>query len=107
MNISGIQTILDICKWFVDGNAMLGDLADALDEPLGKLHTLLSSNGIIEINGDICPGIASQDLVNTILLYYAMRYYHGFVEVSWRRSPLSLGSKKHRDGLHASELPPP
>lgn len=83
MHISRIQSILQMSKSFIDGDVFLSDLAFTLDEPLGKIDALLSSNGIIELNGSLVPGVNAQDLINVLLLYYGMASYHEFMEIAW------------------------
>ena len=78
MYLCQIGRILETCKKFVDGDVALFELADALEEPLSKLHTLLTANGIIDFNSRVHPWRSCQDLVNVICLYYAMASYKDF-----------------------------
>ena len=78
MYLQQISKILETCKKFVDGDIALFELADALGEPLSKLHTLLTANDIIDFNSRVHPWINYQDLVNVICLYYAMASYKDF-----------------------------
>lgn len=96
MNIAKIQTIFTTCRRFVDNEAELYELADALEEPLVKLQTLLIGNGIIELSGNVNPCITYQDLVNVILYYYASTSYHEFVEIAWvgRTAQSRRGAKR-------------
>jgi len=97
MRISRIKTILDACERFNNREIYLFQLADVLDEPSNKIHALLLHNDIIDYNGDPLPWVNYQDVVNTILMFYAIKPYHYFIETiygpvstDYRRKPQKI-----------------
>jgi len=83
MQISQIKLVQDVALALIDGKAAIYNLADALEEPLNKIHALLLNNEIIDGSGEIQPWVNYQDIVNTILLFYAMRPYHSFITTAF------------------------
>jgi len=83
MNISRISAILYGCQEFTDGNLNLWDLASLLEEPYDKIRDLFSNNDVIELGGSLNPEVTTQDVVNTILMFYSMKPYHHFMTTAY------------------------
>ena len=97
MNISRIEQIRHICRLFADRACQLGDVADALDEPLMKVHDLFLNNGIIGHDGNLQDEVDAQAVIETILLFYALKPYHAFMTTrygppttDYRRKPAKV-----------------
>jgi len=83
MDISRLNHILKTCERFVNREAPLYEIADALEEPLNKLYPLFWANEIIDASSNPQPWVRYQDIINTILLFYAMRPYHSFMTTAF------------------------
>jgi len=78
MLISNLGKILDMIQIYHDKDISLSQLADALNISLNNLEALLSWNNFIDGNNRPQPWIDTQDIVNLITLYYAMKPTHEF-----------------------------
>jgi len=107
MNISRISAILYACQKFADQNLELWQLAALLEEPFDKLRALFSANNIIELGGALNPGITTQDVVNTILMFYALKPYHTFVETAFAPKRQDLKKKPKQVSEPIKKISPP
>lgn len=107
MQISRLKKIQDTVQAFVDGESQLANIADALDEPLNKIYSLFSSNELIDPYSKIEPWITYQDIINTILLFYAMKPYHAFMQTSFGPPTTDYRRKPRKVLLPTKPVLPP
>jgi len=94
MYISRIEQIRHTCRLFAERTCQLADVADALDEPLMKIHDLFLNNGIIGHDGNLQDEVDAQAVIETILFFYALKPYHAFMTTSY--GPVTTDYRRKR-----------
>jgi len=78
MYVSQLGKIIKAVKQYAEGGCQLGEVALVLDMPLNQLQTLLALNDIISLGGCPLPSVDYQDILNVIMLYYALVPFNQF-----------------------------
>ena len=84
MLISQLQRIITCCQDIVDRRATLYKLAAELEMDYETLFHLLASSYYVTIAGEVTSGTTSQDILNVILLYFALKPGKKFLETAFK-----------------------